>query len=399
MIKKDEIEKKLNEFENFYRTEAKTINSNSLYSGNPGIYLFRLYYADYCKVPDDIVEEQLVHFLTNALLTPFQLATFSNGFTGFAWFLNHINEKGFVDLDTEIYENYDTLIYEAGLHYFASNNHDFMHGALGCILYLAQRSKKSNEAKNYTTTLLKKLIAISTQSENGVNWNIDNSQMNKDDFGKEITYLQLSHGLASKIVVLSICLKNGFDLVKDTLVGNIHFLLNSKDKKTGLIPHRIENGIIDVKTHSGWCRSNAGMGLAIIQAANILKNTELKQKGIDIGIRSLAYIEEINTNPTDAALCHGRAGLSQMYLRYYMYTKNTIFQKAADRWMKQTFELINTKDKAYQNTICGFKSWHGMNQCWTNDPGFLTGTAGIALAMLAHISPNAINWDEAILLS
>ncbi len=99
----------------------------------------------------------------------------------------------------------------------------------------------------------------------------------------------------------------------------------------------------------------------------------------------------------DAGLCHGTAGLAHVFHRLFRDTGDETLREAALFWLRRTLEM-----RQPGLGPGGFRRAdydEADQRCWTADPGFLTGAAGIGLALLAAISPVEPEWDRVMLLS
>jgi hypothetical protein len=99
----------------------------------------------------------------------------------------------------------------------------------------------------------------------------------------------------------------------------------------------------------------------------------------------------------DAALCHGAAGLGHIFNRMFHATGEELFAGSAQRWLARALEL-----RRHGEGIGGFLAAEnhpegGFN--WVEDRSFLTGAAGIALALLAATTAVEPSWDRMLLLS
>jgi hypothetical protein len=101
----------------------------------------------------------------------------------------------------------------------------------------------------------------------------------------------------------------------------------------------------------------------------------------------------------DAGLCHGTVGLAHIYNRLWQDTGEALFADAARLWYRNTLEL-----RRPGKGIAGFQAYYrdlvpGQPAGWIDDSSFLTGAAGIALALLSAISPVEPAWDRLLLVS
>jgi hypothetical protein len=99
----------------------------------------------------------------------------------------------------------------------------------------------------------------------------------------------------------------------------------------------------------------------------------------------------------DAGLCHGAAGLGHIFNRLYQATGENVFLDAARYWLEQALGL-----RREGLGIAGFSSFmrdENGAEHWIDEPGILTGAAGIALALLAAATDIEPQWDRLLLIS
>jgi hypothetical protein len=98
----------------------------------------------------------------------------------------------------------------------------------------------------------------------------------------------------------------------------------------------------------------------------------------------------------DAGLCHGAAGLGHLFNRMFQATGETQFNEAATFWFERALEMRRPAEG-----IGGFSARDRVDgeTRWVDDPGILTGAAGIALALLAATTPIEPAWDRMLLVS
>ena len=96
----------------------------------------------------------------------------------------------------------------------------------------------------------------------------------------------------------------------------------------------------------------------------------------------------------DAALCHGAAGLGHLYNRVFQATGRPELAAAARGWFDCALSM--RRDGV---GVGGFMSWWDDGTGWRATPGYISGAAGIGLALLAASSSEPPDWDRALLLS
>ncbi|MFT5820746.1 MAG: lantibiotic modifying enzyme [Crocinitomix sp.] len=389
-----EIEKKLHELIVVYQNSKPEVPMvQSLYTGYPGFYLFRLYARQYLDEHDPALENELVEFITVTLSNPINWTSFSNGISGIAWFLQHIHTAGFIELEEELFLDFDQVVCESALRDLKAKNHDFMHGGLGNMIYLINRSAKNEQCKTFVKILIKELEELAVQAENGLFWEESEIMLDEHNQTDRIINLHVSHGQAGKMVVLSNALLAGFEEARPVLEKAVQFLCAQENPESGIIAQSIVNGNTNEFVHVGWCRGNISMSLSMHLAANALGDTNLLEKAKAVALNTLKFYTLEKANISDSAFCHGTAGLAHMYLQLYLKMNDSRFKVASDYWMQETLKLAHFKDG-----LAGFKSFNGPKKAWENDYGLLTGTAGIGLAFITYLSPQINAWDATLLL-
>ncbi|MDP6958925.1 MAG: lanthionine synthetase LanC family protein, partial [Planctomycetota bacterium] len=95
----------------------------------------------------------------------------------------------------------------------------------------------------------------------------------------------------------------------------------------------------------------------------------------------------------DAGICHGGAGLAHILNRFYQATEEEIFKTTAKYWYEKTVSFQEPG-----KGIAGFR-FLDEEKVEHSEPGLLTGSAGIALALLSAAFPVEPLWDRFLLTS
>lgn len=385
---------KLEEIRQELSFSKETVLPLSLFSGKAGVLLFRFYLQEATDKPDHELEDDLIDFIQQYLNGTVSGFSFANGVAGISWFLDHIVKKEYVELDEELLGFYDDTLIEAAHNYLKVENHDFMHGALGIMFYLLNRGKESPQLIPELTRLTETLGNLAMKQPQGIAWREQNDFLEGEENAIVIN-LHISHGQASKIVFLSEAVEAGIQVAEPLLKSAVEFLLDATDPTSGKIPSRLIDSIADFDKHSGWCRSNIAIGLALLKAGNSLKDEPLKERAIAIG---RAAIKEIENNPErlteEPTFCHGACGISTMFRQYYKETGLKEFETAANFWLNRTLNLDRFKDG-----VAGYKTWESTTGQWLNNLGLLSGVAGIGCAILsASTMDSPLSWEECFLI-
>ncbi|MCE9578781.1 MAG: lanthionine synthetase C family protein [Deltaproteobacteria bacterium] len=143
-----------------------------------------------------------------------------------------------------------------------------------------------------------------------------------------------------------------------------------------------------------WCYGDAGIAVALLGAARAVGDRAWEAEAIALA-HEMARRDVGSCGVRDAGLCHGAAGLAHIYNRLWQATRDPVLHAAARHWLEITVGLWT------DTGIGGYQFWTPREPdfafAWTDDPGVLTGSAGVALALLAAISADEPRWDQFLL--
>jgi hypothetical protein len=133
---------------------------------------------------------------------------------------------------------------------------------------------------------------------------------------------------------------------------------------------------------------------ALLLAARCVGELAWERAALAIALRAAARPPE-QAGVRDAGLCHGAAGLGHLFNRLYQASGEPRLAEAARFWFRRTLELRHPG-----HGIAGFAAFTPeREERWVDEPGLLTGAAGIALALLAAATPVVPAWDRMLLVS
>jgi hypothetical protein len=208
----------------------------------------------------------------------------------------------------------------------------------------------------------------------------------------------MAHGIAGPLALLSTAATAGW--VTDGQANAIRtaatWLLTWQTPGTETWPPHITGTELDNQQpartptagrRDAWCYGSPGISSALTAASQALNDPRPGQVA-DTAITALAARPADSWDTEGLALCHGTAGILQSATSH----QNTA---AADLAASTVTAAVNPRHTfAIQNT---------RNQIASDDPGLLTGAAGIALALADHggipAPATPTRWDAALLLS
>lgn len=392
-----DIEKKLKEIANCI-SEYKKEDDIGLYSGLTGILMFIAYYNRYFgdtgskKTMNRLLNECCEEICSGSYYTPY-----CSGLSGALYALEHLNKYGFIDIDlSEVHKGYTNLL-SLSIDIFSREfNFDFLHGATGVALYLLKYGNSSD--LDIVAKYIRKLDTTAEKGNGCVKWLSDISV----DPGR--TYnIALSHGMSSIAIFLSNCLERDLEpkLSKRLLIGITNYILQQEiscSKYGSYFPYySIEgDGQNLQKSRMAWCYGDLGIATALRIAGDVLNNESLKDKAIEVMLYATDRSDLESNLVMDAGICHGSAGIAQIFKRMYYTTHNSKFLSANKYWIEETLKL----SKWDSDSLAGYKSWEGVEKGWEPNYSFLKGISGIGLALLAYLGNEKDSaWDEILLLS
>jgi hypothetical protein len=207
--------------------------------------------------------------------------------------------------------------------------------------------------------------------------------------------LGVAHGVPGVIPVLAEAAVAGID-TGDLLEQSVAWLLSCKLPVESLsaFPYSLAAGTESRPTRVAWCYGDLGVSVALLNAARLVANRRWEEEAIAVG-RRVAARAVTEAGVIDAGLCHGGLGNAHLFNRLYQASGVDDFAAAARRWYDWGLDF-----RKPGVGVGGYQSWspdEKMDLKWTDDEGFLTGSAGIGLALVAGVSAVRPEWDRVLL--
>jgi len=390
-------------YENSISTEAYVTFDSSLGSGAAGLAVLFAYLA---KARSGAEEEATAkRYLDQAIRSVSEVeapASLYAGLTGVAWAAAHL-QRFFPDLDSQsIAAEIDEVLLEHLSHSPWPGSYDLIDGLVGFGVYALERGPHIPIARTCLERVIELLDEMAEHRPEGIAWETRSEWLQaevRDKRPPRYYDLGLAHGIPGIIGLLGrVCeadvavdrarpLLNGaarWLMVRRAMVGNDGF------------PYHLEPGLPCVPARLAWCYGDAGVAAALLLAARCAKEPAWERAARSV-VRRAAERPPEEAEVVDAGLCHGAAGLGHLFNRMFQTTGEPRLKEAAKYWFQRTLEM-----RRPGRGIAGFAAWGGGSKGspnWINDPGFLNGAAGIALALLAAVTPIEPAWDRVLIVS
>lgn len=280
--------------------------------------------------------------------------------------------------------------------------YDVILGAAGMLAYLSFRNSLSND------------VNLTAQAEALIRFLLDASGTSQDTpylilppdmpvaerrerYPEGYSDYGIAHGIPGILAALALAVRTGWGgpRARSELARLTYWFVDQQLKLGDVItwpamaPPHTSQGLEGMRFT--WCYGVAGISRALYLTGMILDDSDLCRFAVHT-------LTQFNTIPfkqwhtTEPGLCHGLAGVLQASLRMFHDTHDEQCKKLAQTVSKELLARYNP------NSLFGFtENTHTEKN--TDNPGLLSGAAGIALALLSASTSIAPAWDRLMLIS
>ncbi len=378
----------------------------ALAGGDAGIALFFAYLAR--ARPGEGYDQAAARHLDwaiDALASAPQLPSLYSGFTGVAWVAEHLQDGAAAEEDDD---DPNSEIDEA-LHGHLGQSpwrrdFDLTTGLVGFGLYALERWSRP-AAVECLERVVDRLEELAEPRPAGLAWHTRPELLpeeNRLSLPRGADNLGLAHGVPGVIALLARLVAIGLaaDRVYQLLAGAVSWLLAQKlaADEVSVFPYVVGEEVLVRPARTAWCYGDPGIAPALLAAARAAGRPDWEAEARSLA-RAVARRPAEQCGIQDAGICHGSAGLAHLCNRLYQATGDSELGAAARRWLVRTLD-----DRQPGLGVGGYLAWAPAEQdsnqmTWVADPGFLTGAAGIGLALLAATTAVEPGWDRILLAS
>lgn len=378
----------------------RRIDEGSLGRGRAGYALFFGYKslcegdAEARKVCASFVEEA-IQAVASTQMSPSLFV----GFTGIAWVTDLLNQEVFRSTEDPNEEIDEALLY--ALDSDRRKDYDLISGWVGIGLYGLRRLPRPSATK-LIERVVDRLDESAHLTPEGTTWFTDPQLMPplaREKYSRGVYNLGVAHGAGGVISLLGSCCAHGVAVTKakNLLDGAIEWLLAQEiegDPRC-LFPSVVANESGEA-SRSAWCYGDPGLAAALLVAGRGAGEPAWETEAARIG-RAVARRPPELCGVNDATLCHGASSLAHLLNRLFQITGDAEMGEGARRWFERTLAMHDPGAG-----VGGFRTWRAggdEDAKWIDQPGFLSGAAGIGLALLGAVSAVSPKWDEVLAMS
>lgn len=375
-------------------------NFSGLYGDSFGALMFLLYYKKIINSTryDDLIEK-ILDEKCDIVSNGYSYPAFATGVSGILYGLEFIRSEFLIDIDlSEIKREYIPYLKKEALFSLKRGEFDILHKSLGIAYYIIEYD--DNRDLEFIDSLLRYLLITSERRPNNqLTWKTYLSDSVGYGYG-----ISLAHGVSSIVLFLSKLLENRYsnNLIKPILDGAINYIVSQQIDyslygsffPTFAVETMAEKMYPLSSSRLGWCYGDLGIAYALRKAGVVINNMDIVNLADRIlKLTTKRYPKDISS-VNDACLCHGTAGIAQIYNRLYLSTGDIDYKLLNDYWINETLNMAKG-----ENSSAGYKFWKGSEKVWQDNLSFLEGTSGIGLSLISSINPFLYSsWDKIILL-
>ena len=369
---------------------AKAISNNldqkkycnySLLGGDLGDIIFLYYYSRIDNRYEPVADSLLDKVFDSLNVFPV-VGTYCNGFTGLGIALLALETDGFVSGASEALHELDQQIDITFIQYVETGKIDFLHGFTGYGFYFLKcYDKNPIYAKNHLMTIVSALEQLAISHGNGIKWKFSDDPMKRYN-------ISLSHGMSSVVMLLckiiwSVNLEPAEAKQVIRLIGgSVNYMLKQR-----IDPNKYGSWFVSTSTECephirpsrlGWCYGDLGVAVALYHASDILQNSDLKQLAVEVlEYAAVKRRDPIKNTVYDTGLCHGAAGVAQIFKTMATCASSNVLEDASYYWDNMVMRnAIRTKN-GYE-----YFSYNPQKRCYEQKSGLLDGGSGIGLYLL-----------------
>jgi len=324
------------------------------------------------------------------------------GFAGVAWATAHLQEQLFGSDKADSTGSVDQALkrYVSRPGWWGA--YDLVSGLVGFGVYALERLP-APAAIACLEGIVDRLEETAKRRADGIAWHTAPELLplwQRERWPRGYYNLGLAHGVPGVIALLGGVCAAGVRRRKarKLLDGAVAWLLRQKRRSRAgsRFPGWIAPDTPRETCRSAWCYGDPGVAAALLCAARSMGKPGWERKALKLAQRSAERPPE-EAGVVDAGLCHGAAGLGHLFNRMYQATGDATLRQAARFWFERTLAM-----RKPGRGVGGFSALlanEDGTRDWDDDPGLLTGAAGVALALLAATTSIEPAWDRMLLLS
>jgi class I lanthipeptide synthase len=384
------------------RAKGRRVEDASLSQGQPGLAILFGYLAQagLAKRADEISARCLDQAAATVATTE-QPPWLYGGFAGVAWATAHLegrlSEGGGDDFSEEIDQALLKLLDRSPWR----DDYDLVSGLVGHGVYALERLPRASAAE-MIERVVDRLDETAERCAAGATWHTPPdllpARLRKRCPSGHYN-LGVAHGVPGVIAFLGGAVAAGVarKTARSLLDEAVRWLLGQKlvEGSASVFPTSAAPELKPEPSRSAWCYGDPGIAAALLCTARSVGEAAWEREAHAIARRAADRPAD-QAGVRDAGLCHGAAGLGHVFNRLFQATRDERLGEAARFWLVRALEM-----RRKRGGVAGYTAHRASDSPPDGglSRGVLEGAAGIALALLAAVSPIEPEWDRMLLLS
>ncbi|HSK81629.1 MAG TPA: lanthionine synthetase C family protein [Thermoanaerobaculia bacterium] len=324
------------------------------------------------------------------------------GFSGVAWTLEHL--RGRVFEDEEGGEDPGEEVAAAILEYLGHTpwvmDYDLISGLVGFGVYALERGARRG-GPECLAKVMARLSEIAVREPEGITWHTPAhlvGPVNVERYPEGNFNVGVAHGVPGVIGFLGEACAAGVEEARPLLSGAVSWLLRQKlpEGAGSVFPYSVAPGVEPGPSRLAWCYGDLGITLSLLLAARAVGQEDWEREALALGRACAARTLEAS-GTVDAGVCHGMAGNAHLFNRLAQATGDPLFAEAARTWFLRTLDQRRPGEGLGGYLLYVADEEGALD--WREEPGFLTGVAGLGLSLLGATTPVEPEWDRLLLVS
>lgn len=282
--------------------------------------------------------------------------------------------------------------------------YDLVSGLVGYGTYFLERVPKETAIIG-TTAVFDRLAMLAERANAGITWHSGPELLpdwQRERYPEGYYNLGVAHGIPGIIHFLSEISETHIvqqERSKTLLESAVNWLIAQKRPQGSL--SRFSSWVVpgqeSTDSRLAWCYGDLGILAVLWQVAYRANRSDWRQFAYVLLNHCLDWPPD-RTGIADAPLCHGAAGVAHIFNRIYQTEGDPRCLGAALLWYERTL-AFRQPGKGVGGFLSLTRPDPNSSPIWESSPAFLDGSIGIALALLAALTPVEPGWDRALLLS
>lgn len=320
-----------------------------------------------------------------------------SGWAGLGWLCAQLGAE-----DEFVCEHADRLLHRALVDRSVHHSYDLISGLVGMGVYFLERLPRDAGVRGLAS-VLDALEQGATETGAGTTWFTPAESLpawQREKAPNGYYNLGVAHGVPGVLWLLAKLASGGIETerARDLLRSGLAWMCAQQvDPDRAELPSWIAPGVPrEDGRRMAWCYGPLGASAVVWDAARAIGDDRAEDWARRMA-RACAEVPPERGLVRDAGLCHGAAGNAHIFHRLYRRTGDARFRNAARAWIAATLAF----ERAGEG-VGGFRMWGDLGenqQGWVDDASFLSGSAGVALALLSAVTDTDPEWDRLLLLS